>query len=124
MLNGGGHCNRLQSKVTYNRDFTETVALPASFNLLTEAGVLGFLPPLIVLKKIKSPGEPTIEPTAVASTLLHLARDSLPWPDVDPPSPDRAPRWLDLDPSSPDLDPPSPEKDRAAADLHRGERDE
>jgi hypothetical protein len=51
MVNGGGHCNRLQSKVTVNHDLTEAVALPVSVNPLTEAGVLGCLPPLIVLKK-------------------------------------------------------------------------
>ena len=48
MVNGGGHCNHLQSKVTVNRDLTETVALPISVNPLTEAGVLGCPPPLII----------------------------------------------------------------------------
>ena len=38
MLNGGGHCNRLRSKVTINRDFTEAVTLPATVNRLMEAG--------------------------------------------------------------------------------------
>jgi hypothetical protein len=32
MINGGGHCNRLQSKVTVNRDFTEAVSVPTSIN--------------------------------------------------------------------------------------------
>jgi hypothetical protein len=37
MLIGGGHCNRLQSKVTFNRDFVEAAALPATVNGLTKA---------------------------------------------------------------------------------------
>jgi len=48
MVNGGGHCNHLQSMVTVNRDITEAGALPASVNPLIEAGVLGCLPPLII----------------------------------------------------------------------------
>jgi len=54
MLNGGGHYNRLQSKVTVNRDFTEAVAMPASVNRLTEAGILERPPPLIDLKNKKA----------------------------------------------------------------------
>jgi hypothetical protein len=41
MLIGGRHCNRLQSKVTVNRDFVEVVALPATVNGLMEAGANG-----------------------------------------------------------------------------------
>jgi hypothetical protein len=50
-VNGGGHCNRLQSKVTVNRDFTEVIVLPTSVNPLTETNTLGCPPSLIVLKK-------------------------------------------------------------------------
>ena len=49
MLNGGGHYNRLQSKVTVNPDFTEAVALPAMVNCLTEAGALRQPPPLMMI---------------------------------------------------------------------------
>ena len=49
MLNRGGHCNRLQSKVTVNRDFTEAVALPATVNHLMEAGALRQPPPLMMV---------------------------------------------------------------------------
>ena len=49
MLNGGGHYNRLQSKVTVNRDFTEAVALPTSINPLTEAGALRQPPRLMYI---------------------------------------------------------------------------
>jgi hypothetical protein len=49
MLNGGRHCNRLQSKVTVNRDFTEAVALPATVNCLMEAGALRQPPPLMMI---------------------------------------------------------------------------
>ena len=49
MLNGGGHCNRLQSKVMANHDFTEVVALPAMVNRLMEEGALRQPPPLMML---------------------------------------------------------------------------
>jgi hypothetical protein len=51
MLIGGGHCNRLQSIVTVNRDFVEAVVLPASINRLMEAVTLSCPPPLIDLNK-------------------------------------------------------------------------
>ena len=38
-LNGGGHCNHLQSMVMVNRDITKAGALLASVNRLMEAGV-------------------------------------------------------------------------------------
>ena len=49
MLNRGGHCNRLQSKVTVNRDFTEAVALPAMVNYLIETDALRKPPPLMMI---------------------------------------------------------------------------
>ena len=48
MLNGGGHCNRLQSKVMANHDFTEAIALPDTVNRLMEAGALR-QPPLLMM---------------------------------------------------------------------------
>jgi len=49
MLNGGRHYNRLQSKVTVNRDFKKAVALPATVNCLMEAGGLRQPPPLMMI---------------------------------------------------------------------------
>jgi hypothetical protein len=46
MVIGGGHCNRLQSKVTVNRDFVEAVALLATVNRLMEMDVLSCPTPL------------------------------------------------------------------------------
>jgi hypothetical protein len=44
-------CNRLQSKVTVNRDFKTTVAMSVSVNRLTEAGGLRCPPPLMKIEK-------------------------------------------------------------------------
>ena len=49
MLNGGGHCNHLQSKVMVNHDFMEAVALPTTVNRLMEAGAIRQSPPLIII---------------------------------------------------------------------------
>ena len=59
MLNRGGHCNRLQSKVMANHDFTEVVALPAMVNRLMEEGALRQPPPLMVLNGGGCPNVPT-----------------------------------------------------------------
>jgi hypothetical protein len=52
MVIGGGHCNRLQSKVMVNYDFMEAVALPATVNQLMETGVLSCPPPLVRLTEV------------------------------------------------------------------------
>jgi hypothetical protein len=49
MVIGGRHCNRLQLKVTVNREFVEAAALPVTVNRLTETSVLRCAPPLIRL---------------------------------------------------------------------------
>ena len=59
MVNGGGHCNRIQSKVTTNRNFTEAVVLPTSVNPLTEAGALSHLPQLRFINRGCRPNLPT-----------------------------------------------------------------
>ena len=65
MFNGGGHCNRLQSKVTVNRGFTEAVALPATVNRLMEAGALRQPPPLMM---INGGGFPTVPASVIVLT--------------------------------------------------------
>ena len=48
-LNGGGHCNHLQSMVMVNRDITKAGALLASVNRLMEAGALRQPSPLMLI---------------------------------------------------------------------------
>jgi hypothetical protein len=59
MLNGGEHCNHLQSKVLVNRDFMEAVALPTTVNHLMEAGALRQPPPLMMINGGSCPNVPT-----------------------------------------------------------------
>jgi len=58
MLNGGGHCNHLQSKVMVNHDFMEAVALPTMVNCFTEVGALRQPPPLMMINDGGSPKLP------------------------------------------------------------------
>ena len=58
MLNEGRHCNRLQSKVTVNRDFTEAVALSTTVNSLMKAGALRQPPPLMMINRGGCPNVP------------------------------------------------------------------
>ena len=59
MLNGGGHCNHLQSMVMVNRDITKAGALLASVNRLMEAGALRQPSPLMLINGGGRPKMPT-----------------------------------------------------------------